>query len=124
MHDGRLGFECQPIRAVRDRAVELYRECTVRTSCGHFPGVLSRASFMPSLERIGRACEFDGWVVQRLLDRLKIEPQLELGYRIGTQSATLDAEWVSIFEGLATHADVASRLVIEVDGACVPPPSA
>lgn len=115
MHDGRLRFECQPIRAVRDRAVELYRECTVRTPCGHFPGLLSRASFMTSLERIGRACEFDGWVVQRLLDRLKIEPQLELGYRIGAQSATLDAAWASIFEELATHADVASRLVIEVD---------
>lgn len=115
MHDDRLLFAFQSICAVRGDRVELYRECTVRALCRRLPGVLSRASFMSSLARLGCAREFDGFVVQRLLDGLKTQPQLNLGYRIGAQSATPDAEWAFIVEKLVAHADVASRLVIEVD---------
>ncbi|WP_198385698.1 EAL domain-containing protein [Burkholderia ubonensis] len=115
MHADRLLFSFWPIRAVHDSGRELYHACTVRVPLAGSPYVLSRPSFMPSLERVGGERKFDQFVVKRLIERLRMNPAVDLGYTISATSATPDASWSSIFEALAADANIASRLVIEID---------
>ncbi|WP_196486329.1 EAL domain-containing protein [Burkholderia territorii] len=111
----RARWSFQPIRAVRDTSLELYRECEIHVPVASSSGVLSRASFMPSLERIGGEQEFDRLISMQVLDRLRAHADIELGYRIGAASAVADHGWEPLFDALAADADVASRLIIEVD---------
>ncbi|WP_196798788.1 EAL domain-containing protein [Burkholderia diffusa] len=114
MYDGSLVFSFQPIRAVVGKQRECYRECMVQVPHLSF-GLLAPPSYVPSLERAGRECEFDSFVVLRMIDQLIADPTIELGYNISARSAMPNPHWDATFEALVDYPDVASRVVIEID---------
>ncbi|WP_196786436.1 EAL domain-containing protein [Burkholderia diffusa] len=119
MHVDRSLISFQPIRAVRDTGRDLYRARTVRVLLVSSPDVLLRPRFMPKLERTSREREFDKFVVGRLIERLGMDPVVDVGYTINATSATSDASWSSIFEAQADDANIASRLVFAIDEAAL-----
>ncbi len=108
----RAALEFQPI-VRRDRSEQLlYSEALLRVS--GLPFGAGTGHFIPVLERFGLVRAVDRLVVLAVLGQLKKDHAARLGCNVSARSLVIDSWWLSIFDYLADHPDLAARLTIEI----------
>ncbi|WP_083615169.1 EAL domain-containing protein [Paraburkholderia sp. SOS3] len=108
----RLCFEWQPICDARDTSAVLYYEALLceRTGAG-----LEHVGFaVQALERLGLTRRLDQWVVESVIEALRMNPGIRLACNVSAQSARLDPWWSFVVDVLSEEPDIASRLVLEI----------
>jgi EAL domain-containing protein (putative c-di-GMP-specific phosphodiesterase class I) len=121
LSDNRLTLAWQPIRsAVSERDI-LYHEALAREVGAEGRGLGDR---IPAAERLGFSQALDKYVVERVIDRLRVDDQAILGANISAQSAAPHRWWRDVIEALRQRPDVAQRLVIEITETTELPPVA
>ncbi len=112
MDEQRLGFEWEPVHDVDQKAPIHYFEALL---CQIDRGIVTRAGAMvPALERLGLVRRLDQWVVESVIDTLRLNRNISLGCNVSAQSATLDAWWAFTITTLSEEPEIASRLVVEI----------
>lgn len=108
----RLSFQGEPVCDVTNPSEIRYHEVLL---CETRDGVLRRVGDeIPALERLGLVRRLDQWVVESVIEELRLNPSMCLGCNISAQSATLDAWWEFAVTTLREEPEVASRLIIEI----------
>ncbi|WP_186308447.1 EAL domain-containing protein [Paraburkholderia sp. BCC1885] len=112
LDEDRLGFEWEPVRDAGSTGLTRYYEALLCEADG---GVVTRVgSLVPALERVGLVRRLDQWVVESVIDTLRLNRNVCLGCNVSAQSARLDAWWAFIATALSEEPDIASRLIIEI----------
>lgn len=112
LDEEQLGFEWEPVCDVGGpTSIQYYEALLCRFGDG---GVERMGHLVPALERVGLVRRLDQWVVETVIDTLRLNPDVCLGCNVSAQSARLDAWWVFILAALSDEPYIASRLVIEI----------
>jgi EAL domain-containing protein (putative c-di-GMP-specific phosphodiesterase class I) len=112
MDEDQLGFEWEPVHDANRETPARYFEALL---CKIEGGVVTRAGAMiPALERLGLVRRLDQWVVESVIETLRVNRNICLGCNVSAQSATLDAWWAFTAATLNEEPDIASRLIIEI----------
>ncbi|CAN7683176.1 EAL domain-containing protein [Caballeronia sp. LjRoot34] len=112
MDEDRLGFEWEPVHDANGESTVRYFEALL---CQIEEGVATRVGAMvAALERLGLVRRLDQWVVESVIDALRLNRDISLGCNVSAQSATLDAWWAFIVKTLSEEPDIAARLIIEI----------
>jgi EAL domain-containing protein (putative c-di-GMP-specific phosphodiesterase class I) len=112
LDEDRLGFEWEPICDANSPGSIQYYEALL---CEMDGGVVTRVGCMvPACERLGLVRRLDQWVVESVVDTLRLNRNIRLGCNVSAQSATVDAWWAFIVAALSEEPDIASRLIIEI----------
>jgi len=57
---------------------------------------------------------FDGHVVKRAVDMLKVRPTMTIGVNLSAGSLTQGAHWKPLLQQLASHPEIPGRLILEM----------
>lgn len=121
LSDNRLTLAWQPIRSAVSEHDILYYEALAREFGAEDCGLGER---IPAAERLGFSQALDKYVVEQVIDRLRIDDQAILGANISAQSVAPHRWWHDVVDGLRSRPDVARRLVIEITETAELPPAA
>lgn len=116
IRENRIELALRSICAPLDLETELYRECVSRVLLRDGE-TASVDRFVGAIRRLGLACVFDQYIVQRAIRLLRGMPDVRLGVRITGSGAESCIAWEAMFIELSRTPDVAARLVIEIDDA-------
>lgn len=103
----------QPIYDSNDFSAPVYYECLARIF-SPIGQLVPLDKVFPALERLGIMCYFDVYMVQRVIEVLKQNPQLRLAVNVSASSAKESARWDSVFDALASRTDVCGRFLVEI----------
>ena len=117
----RLTLAWQPICSAISKRDILYHEALAREA-GAEDGRLGGR--IPAAERLGLCQALDKYVVERVVDRLRIDEHAVLGVNIWGQSAAPHRWWREVVDELRRRPDVARRLVLEITETAELPPIA
>lgn len=111
--DGRIFFEVQDIRSVHQSCDLLYRECLARLR-GLDGRIYSAGEFVPNVETLGGAPEFDRHMLKLILDRLTQDSTAVLGWNFSAENLAQERALEKILRLLSDHSHVSSRLILEL----------
>ncbi|WP_185733463.1 EAL domain-containing protein [Burkholderia sp. Bp8998] len=113
MKDDEISLVMSPVYASDDTRKVLYFTCT--TWCRAFDdGKSAPSAYLPSIARTGLMRYFDRYVLKRVLDLLRLSPELSIGVSLSGQSLVDGLQWEDLLDQLYASPDVAARLVVEV----------
>ena len=112
MASRRLLLAWQSVRSGEDYDAVLYHECLLRVLDGGHQK--SAGPAIAALERLGLVDVIDQYVVTRVIEELRRDPDVCLGVNISAHSARPGGWWVDFEDQLRKQPDVARRLVVEI----------
>lgn len=111
--DGRIVYLMQPVKAIGNPRVELYRECLARMIDRH-GRAQSPLSFVPQLEASGYINLLDEHMIKLALDDLALSKAGVLGCNISAETVQNPNVWRRICSKISRRPELAHRLVIEI----------